>query len=64
MAVRKRNPILGGLMAAAFIGFGSYLLYTHFVLEETVGTAQLILRFGVVAYGLYIAYTLLPKKDV
>ena len=33
MAVRKRNPILGGIMAAVFIGFGGYRLYDHFVIH-------------------------------
>ncbi|PPK94868.1 hypothetical protein LY01_01621 [Nonlabens xylanidelens] len=64
MAVRKRNPILGSIMAVAFIGFGAYRLYAHFGLGEEMASWRLVLSAGFIAYGLYIAYTLLPKKDV
>ncbi|QJP35746.1 hypothetical protein F0365_15730 [Nonlabens sp. Ci31] len=63
MAVRKRNPILGGLMAAAFIGFGSYRLYRYYVLAEEMPSWQLVLGYGIVAYGLYLVYALIAQKD-
>ncbi|WP_298953727.1 hypothetical protein [uncultured Nonlabens sp.] len=64
MAVRKRNPILGSIMAVAFIGFGAYRLYAHYGLGEEMASWRLVLSAGFIVYGLYIAYTLLPKKDV
>jgi hypothetical protein len=64
MAVRKRNPILGGIMAAAFIGFGGWRLYDHFVLETPMELPYIILGFGVLAYGFYLVYALIAQKDV
>ena len=63
MAVRKRNPVLGGLMAAAFIGFGSYRLYRYYGLGEEMPGWQLVLGYGIVAYGLYLGYALMAQKD-
>ena len=63
MAVRKRNPILGGIMAAVFIGFGGYRLYDHFVIGTPMETMYIVLGFGLVAYGLFIVYSLFMQND-
>ncbi|AGC77568.1 hypothetical protein LX97_02238 [Nonlabens dokdonensis] len=63
MAVRKRNPILGGIMAAAFIGFGGYRLYERFVAGAAIETWKIILSVAFIVYGLFIVYTLFTQKD-
>ncbi|WP_124979740.1 hypothetical protein [Nonlabens xiamenensis] len=63
MAVPKRNPVLGGLMAAVFIGFGAYRLYSHFYTEEVLPNWRLVLSAGLIIYGLYLVYTLIPKGN-
>ncbi|MGJ8684630.1 MAG: hypothetical protein ACSHWW_08400 [Nonlabens sp.] len=61
--MRKRNPVLGGIIAAVMIGFGSWRLYAHYIVGEEMPTWRLILTFAIIAYGLVVAYNALAKKD-
>lgn len=63
MSVRKRNPILGGIMAAAFVGVGIYVLYLHYGMGQEMPTYRIVLGFGIVAYGLFLAYTVITQKN-
>lgn len=61
--MRKRNPILGGIMAAIFIGFGGWRLYNYYVLDTFMETYQLILGYGITIYGFYLVYVLMTQNN-
>ncbi len=61
--MKTRNPLLGGIIAAVMIGFGSWRLYAHYIVGEEMPTWRLILTFAIVAYGLVVAYNVLIKKN-
>lgn len=61
--MRKRNPILGGIMAAIFIGFGGWRLYNYYVLDTFMETYQLILGYGITIYGFYLVYALMTQNN-
>lgn len=63
MAVRKRNPLMGGIFAMIFIGFGSYRFYVHYSGLEELPTWQLIIAGALVLYGLFVAYSVLTQKS-
>jgi hypothetical protein len=63
MSVRKRNPILGGIMAALFIGFGGWRLYDYYVLKTPMEMPYVVLGYGIVVYGLYLVYSLITQKN-
>lgn len=63
MSVRKRNPILGGIMAAAFVGVGSYVLYLNYGLGQEMPGYRIVLGFGAIAYGLFLVYTIITQKN-
>lgn len=60
---RKRNPIFGGIMAAAMIGFGAWRLYAHFVTGDVQETWRLVLSVAMIAYGVFIGYEVLTQKN-
>lgn len=62
MAVRRRNPLLGGLFAMIMIGFGSYRLYIHFTGQQQLATWQLAITGAVILYGLFVAYSVIVQK--
>lgn len=64
MAARKRNPLLGGIMAMLMIGFGSYRFYMHYSGLDTLETWQMIISGAFIVYGLYVGYSVLtqPKE--
>lgn len=63
MSTRKRNPLFGGIMALLMIGFGSYRFYVHFTGIEEVTGWRLAISGGLIAYGLYVAYTVITQKS-
>lgn len=62
MAVRRRNPLLGGLFAMIMIGFGSYRIYLHFTGQQQLATWQLTITGAVILYGLFVAYSVIVQK--
>ena len=60
---RKRNPIFGGIMAAAMIGFGAYYLYIHYLGGKPVETYRLILSVAMIIYGAFIGYQVITQKN-
>ncbi len=60
---RKRNPVFGGVMAAAMIGFGAWRIYVHFFGDDVQETWRLILSFAMIAYGLFIGYEVISQKN-
>jgi len=63
MAVRKRNPLMGGIFAMVFIGFGTYRFYVHYSGLELLPTWQLIIAGALIFYGLFVAYSVLTQKS-
>lgn len=63
MSVRKRNPILGGIMAAIFIGLGSWRLYDYYIVNKPLEITSIVLGYGAVAYGLFLVYTIITQKN-
>ncbi len=61
MAARKRNPLLGGIFALLFIGYGSYRFYQHFNEIQILATYQLVLAGAFVLYGLFVGYSVLTQ---
>jgi hypothetical protein len=60
---RKRNPIFGGIIAAAMIGFGAWRLYGHFIAGENQETWRLILSGAMILYGAFVGYQVLTQKN-
>lgn len=63
MSVRKRNPILGGIMAAIFIGLGGWRLYDYYILKEPLEITSIVLGYGAIAYGLFLVYSISTQKN-
>ncbi len=61
--MRKRNPLMGGIFALIFIGFGSYRFYMHYNDLAVLPTWQLIMAGAFIVYGLFVAYTVLTQKS-
>jgi TM2 domain-containing membrane protein YozV len=64
MATRKRNPLMGGIFALLFIGFGSYRFYIHYSGQAVVETWQLVIAGALILYGLFVAYSTLTQKNI
>jgi TM2 domain-containing membrane protein YozV len=62
MATRKRNPLMGGLFALLFIGFGSYRFYIHYSGQAIIESWQLFIAGALILYGLFVAYSTLTQK--
>jgi hypothetical protein len=60
---RRRNPIFGGIVAAAMIGFGAWRLYAHFVVGENQETWRLVLSGAMILYGAFVGYQVLTQKN-
>lgn len=60
---QKRNPVLGGIIAAAMIGFGCWRLYTHFIVGDEQPTWRVILSVAMIAYGLFVGYQVITQKN-
>jgi len=63
MAIRKRNPLMGGIFALLFIGFGSYRFYMHYSGREELPNWQLIVGGALILYGLFVAYSVIAQKS-
>jgi TM2 domain-containing membrane protein YozV len=63
MATRRRNPLMGGIFAMLFIGFGTYRFYIHYSGQAVVETWQLIIAGALILYGLFVAYSTLTQKN-
>lgn len=61
--MNTRNPILGGIIAAIFIGFGSWRLYSHYYGNHELETYQIILAVAIIAYGLVVGFKVLKGKN-
>jgi TM2 domain-containing membrane protein YozV len=64
MATRKRNPLMGGIFALLFIGFGSYRFYIHYSGQAVVESWQLVIAGALILYGLFVAYSTLTQKNI
>jgi len=61
--MKTRNPFLGGIIAAAMLGFGSWRLYNHYIVGEEMPTWRLMLTFAIIVYGLVVTYNILTQKN-
>lgn len=59
---QKRNPVIGGIIAAVMIGFGVWRLYAHYVNGEEMPGWRLILSGAMIAYGLFVGYQVLTQN--
>ncbi|BAO55929.1 hypothetical protein [Nonlabens marinus] len=62
MAAQQRNPLLGGIFALLFIGFGAYRFFMYYTEQADMPTWQLILAGAFIVYGLFVGYTVLTQK--
>jgi hypothetical protein len=64
MATRKRNPLMGGILALLFIGFGLYRFFIHYNGQEVLESWKLVVAGASLVYGLFLAYTTLTQKNI
>ncbi len=62
MAAQQRNPLMGGIFALLFIGFGAYRFFIYYTGKDDVPTWQLIIAGALIVYGLFVGYTVLTQK--
>ena len=54
---QRQNNLWNLLAGLAFIAFGGYRLYAHFINNDTQDTLRLILAFAFVGFGIFRLFT-------
>lgn len=62
--MKKRNPFVGGVIAAIMLLYGGWRLYGHYSGSSVQPNWRLYLSYAIVIYGLVLVYNIFKEhKD-